>query len=310
MSGLNSLSSPSKKILILKSPAKLNLYLKVLNKRKDGYHNLVTIFEKIDLCDTIMLKARKDKKIKIICRQKGVPQDKSNLAFQAAQLLQDNLKINKGVEIKIIKRIPIGSGLGGGSSNAATVLKGLNRLWNLGLKQERLISFSQKLGSDVTFFIYNFPFALGKERGDRIIPLNSLKNLNLWHLLVVPPFSVSTALVYKKWDKLGFFKQKVRLTKIKQSVKMSILALKKNKDFKEDNFLFNDLESISMELFPEIKSIQERLKNLGIKKILMSGTGPALFDIVSSRKEAVSLWRRIKKENNMWQVFVVRTFRE
>jgi len=127
--------------LTLNSYAKLNLYLKVLNIRSDNYHNIKTLFERIDLSDRIILKPRQDKLIKIICSHPDVPQDDSNLAYRSAKLLQEGLKINRGVEIKIIKRIPVGSGMAGGSSNAATVFLGLNKIWQLKLSREKLLVY-------------------------------------------------------------------------------------------------------------------------------------------------------------------------
>ena len=126
--------------MVLNSYAKLNLYLEVLSKRKDSYHNIKTIFERIDLCDKIVLKVRKDKKINLISHSPGLPRDSSrNLAYRSAELLQTRLNLDKGVDIQIIKRIPVAAGLGGGSSNAATVLMGLDKLWRLNLSREKLL---------------------------------------------------------------------------------------------------------------------------------------------------------------------------
>ncbi|MFH0858237.1 MAG: 4-(cytidine 5'-diphospho)-2-C-methyl-D-erythritol kinase [Candidatus Omnitrophota bacterium] len=166
--------------LTLNSYAKLNLYLSVLGMRRDGYHNILTIFERISLADKIVLKNRADNKINLICEKKGLPLDHcENLAYKSAKLLQQSFKLNKGVDIEIIKNIPIGSGMAGGSSNAAYTLIGLNKLWNLKLKQTQLTSLAAKIGSDVPFFIYDSSFAIGKGRGERIKPLKSLKRLKL-----------------------------------------------------------------------------------------------------------------------------------
>lgn len=147
--------------MLVKSYAKLNLYLEVLKLRKDNYHSIKTIFERIDLCDKIILKTRRDKKIRVICASKDVPRNRTNLAYRSAKLLQDKFKLDRGVDIKIIKRIPVGAGLGGGSSNAAFTLLGLNRLWKLRLGQKELARYARKIGSDVAFFIYDYHYALG-----------------------------------------------------------------------------------------------------------------------------------------------------
>jgi 4-diphosphocytidyl-2-C-methyl-D-erythritol kinase len=299
------------KKLILNSYAKLNLYLEVLNKRKDNYHNIKTIFERISLCDKIILKARPDKKIKIISRAKNLPKDSSNFAYRSAQLLQDTLNITRGVDIKIIKRIPLSSGLGGGSSNAASVLVGLNKLWRLGLGRNRLVSLAKKIGSDIPFFIYNIPFAQGEARGDRIRVLKAIQRLRLWHILVVPDIKVSTPAIYKSWDRIsasgvtsGEFEG---LTRPRYDVKILPSALKKRDFTLISGALFNSLQQVTTRLYPELIRIKEKLNRLGLESILMSGSGPAIFGICYSRKEAVSLCRQLKREKRSWQIFVTRT---
>lgn len=290
--------------LTLNSYAKLNLYLEVLNKRKDNYHNIKTIFERIDLADKIILKSRRDKKINITCNVTAVPRDNTNLAWRSAKLLQDSFNIDKGVDIKIIKRIPVGSGLGGGSSNAASVLLGLNKLWKLNLAENKLAGLAGKLGCDVPFFIYNSPFALGEARGDKIKPLKALYSVRLWHILVVPNIEVSTASIYKRWDK--YFKT-FKLTVPRYNVNIMNLALKKGNFPLIGDALFNSLEPVTAALYPQIDAIKERLIQLGVKSILMSGSGPAVFGIVSSRKEALSLYGQLKTDSSFGEVFVSRT---
>jgi 4-diphosphocytidyl-2-C-methyl-D-erythritol kinase len=296
-------------ILTLNSYAKLNLYLEVLDKRKDNYHNIKTVFERIDLADKIILKPRRDKKINITCNVASVPQDSSNLAWRSAKLLQDTFNVDKGADIKIIKRIPVGSGLGGGSSNAAAVLAGLNELWKLNVTENKLAGLAGKLSCDVPFFIYNSPFAKGEARGDKIKPLKALINVRLWHILVVPKIGVSTAYIYKRWDnEFKTFKLKERggLTIPKYNVNILLLALRKNDLSLIGDALFNSLGQVTAALYPQINAIKEKLMQLGAKSILMSGSGPAVFGIVSSRKEALSLCRQLKS-NSFWQVFVSQT---
>ncbi len=326
--------------MILNSYAKLNLYLEVLNRRNDKYHNIKTVFERISLRDTIILRLRPDKKINITCNLASLPTGHSNLAYRCAYLLQNTFKVNKGVDIKIIKRIPVGAGLGGGSSNAASVLIGLNKLWGLNLTQAKLAKLAAKIGSDVPFFIYNTPFAQGDGRGDRIRPLKILSDTRLWHILVVPKIRVSTPFIYKKWDiyfkalklappslrqKDSIIKERVGLTPLdkcgisknnyltgltmpKYNVKMLLLAIKEKKSSLISQALFNSLEQITAKIYPEINRIKEKLIALGVKSILMSGSGPAVFGVVSSRKEAVFLRRQLNK-NALWQVFLTHTQR-
>ncbi|HTZ11380.1 MAG TPA: 4-(cytidine 5'-diphospho)-2-C-methyl-D-erythritol kinase [Candidatus Margulisiibacteriota bacterium] len=288
--------------MILNSHAKLNLYLQVLNKRKDKYHNLKTIFERISLCDKIILKVRQDKLIKISCSDPQVPEDETNLCFRSAKLLQQEFNCLKGIEIEIVKRIPVGAGLGGGSSNAATVLMGLNRLWKLKLSKKRLVELGKRIGCDVPFFIYDTPFALGTKRGDEIRPLPSLKGVRLWHLLVVPKIKVRTPLIYAKFDEYS------GLTRKNCNVKIINLALRQKRLFRQDSLLYNSLEEVTARLYPEVRRIENKLASLGLKTVLMSGSGPAVFGIASSRKEAATIARQLKGKGRSWRIFLVSTF--
>lgn len=288
-------------MLFLNSPAKLNLYLEVINTRKDKYHNIKTVFERIDLSDKIILNPRCDKTIRITSDIAGFPCGSANLAYRAARLLQANLKIKRGVDIKIFKRIPVGAGLGGGSSNAASVLMGLNKLWGLNLRRKELVKFAASIGSDAPFFIYNSPFAQGTGRGDKITPLSILDRVRLWHVLVVPKIKVLTPLIYKKWDK------NLALTRPIYNAKILILALKKKDFFLISKALFNSLEEITAKLYPQVKCLRDRLLQMRLQSISMSGSGPAVFGIVSSRKEAVAISRQLAKANKAWRVFVTKT---
>lgn len=290
------------KTITLKSFAKLNLFLQVLNKRPDNYHNIETLFERISLFDSITLTLRRDKVIRIICSDPNVPADENNLCYKSAKLLQDRLKVKKGADIKIVKRIPVGAGLGGGSSDAAGALLGLNKLWKLNITLSRLVTFSKQIGCDVPFFIYNTSFAKGSRRGDRIMPLGELKNLCLWHILAVPNINVSTPLIYKKWDKIS------GLTRPEYDVNIITSALRKTVFSVIPLLLFNGLEEATVRLYPQVRRIKEKLSRLGVKSILMSGSGPAVFGIVASRKEAVRVSSKLKKTCNSCKVFVARTF--
>ena len=166
--------------LTLKSPAKINLFLEVLKKRKDGFHQIQTVFHAINLCDSICIKKDKKNGIFVKTNCKSLPTDRRNLAYKAAHILKQRYNLG-GMEIAIEKNIPLASGLGGGSSNAATVLAGMNRLWKLGLKKTELYEISNQLGSDVSFFISNYKSALGQGRGEILKPL---KLPNYWFLLV------------------------------------------------------------------------------------------------------------------------------
>lgn len=308
-----------------KSYAKLNLYLKVLNKRRDKFHNIITIFERIDLADKITLTSRPDVKINLKCNLPDLPSDANNLAYRSAKLLQESLRVKKGVDINLIKNIPVSAGLGGGSSNAASVIMGLNRLWGLKLSQEKMVKFAKKIGSDVPFFIYDCSFAYGTGRGDKIRPLNALKNIRLWHILVVPRIKVSTPLIYQKWDELMLTipKDNVKIIERQgQTLIENVLSRRSDRivgsrdsvpqqgtaDFSPGGASFNSLEAVTEKLYPQVSRVKEALANLGVKSILMSGSGPAVLGIVSSKKEDVSLCEQLGKINRGWRVFVTRTY--
>jgi len=283
--------------------AKLNLYLQILNKRPDNYHNIKTVFERIGLCDTLTLKKRRDKSIKISCSDPLVPRGESNLCYRAAELLRRDFGKAGGVDIRITKRIPVGAGLAGGSSNAASTLIGLNKIWGLRLKKEQLLRYARKIGADVAFFLFDTPFALGQGRGDEIKPLRLQGVTSLWHILVVPRIVLSTAKAYEEWDRHKNFK----LTKPRCGVKLLIPALRKGDTSLAGVELFNSLADVSEGLHPEIRRIRETLSGFGLKAVLMSGSGPAVMAIVPSRKEALAASRMIKKKERHWRVFVTRT---
>lgn len=297
--------SSSKTALKIKSYAKINLYLEVLKKRKDNYHQIITLFERINLCDEIYLKSRHDKRIRIICNRPDIPKGKTNLAYRAASLLKKGLAIDKGVDIKINKRIPLASGLGGGSSNAASVLSGLNRLWKLNLSKKKLISYGKMLGCDVPFFLSNTSFAIGEGRGDDIKAAPTIKK-RFWHILAVPKIKVSTKMVYNQLDKI-FRGGKVReLTKPISNVKILLLMLKEGNFALIKQSLFNRLEIATFNLYPEVNRLKNIILDLRIEAISMSGSGPAMFGIVSSRKEAGVLCRKLTRFGK-YNIFIART---
>lgn len=300
----------------LKSYAKLNLYLEVLDKRKDSYHNLVILFERISLCDEILLTGRSDNKIIVSCSHPHVPGGENNLAFRAAVLLRKEAGIDKGANIKIDKHIPVAAGLGGGSSNAAAALVGLNRLWKTKLSRKRLVELAGKLGADIPFFLYDEPFAIATGRGDKITPVSGIKR-KIWHILVVPRLLVSTRSIYKALegqrkrlsgsDSPGLAvngSHLTGLTKALNNVKILSLALKKGSAPLEATFLFNRLEEVTLKKYPQIKKIKDKLSYLGVEAVLMSGSGAAVFGVVSSRKEGESLQRFFKR--SVVESFVVR----
>ncbi|MBI3990594.1 MAG: 4-(cytidine 5'-diphospho)-2-C-methyl-D-erythritol kinase [Candidatus Omnitrophica bacterium] len=268
------------KEIFLKAPAKINLYLEAVRKRPDGYHDIETIFQRVKLYDDIYLE-EKESGITVDCKE--IPQEE-NLVYKAALLLQAESCFSKGARIKLIKNIPLGSGLGGGSSDAASVLLGLNSMWGLGWDRDRLISIGKKLGADVPFFVSETGTALGSGRGDEISALEN--NLGGWVVLVTFPFCVSTKEVYE-----GL---KIRLTKPPGDVKLLIDLLRSGRWEGLGLCLYNGLEEVTIRKHPEILSIKNRLIEEGATGALMSGSGPSVFGIFKEKGKAKEACEKIK----------------
>jgi 4-diphosphocytidyl-2-C-methyl-D-erythritol kinase len=253
------------------SPAKINLFLQVLGKRSDGYHDLMSLMCCIGLYDTVSLTFGV-KNIAVSCHHPGVPEDDKNLAFGAAHLFLKTLNKNEGVKIIIQKQIPVAAGLGGGSSNAAAVFLGLNRYYGYPFSTEELMSMGLSIGADVPFFIFQKP-AIASGIGEKLEAYQNLKNLKI--LLVFPGFSVSTADVYKKLN-LG-------LTKCKKKLKSFLLNKQR---FDPRCHLCNDLEAVTASKYPVITTIKEALLNHGALGALMTGSGPTIFGLFSDSNAA------------------------
>lgn len=289
--------------ILLKSPAKLNLYLKVINKRKDGFHNLVTLFERIDLCDDIRLTDNIGGRIRVFCNHPRVPTGPRNLVYKVAAMLKSDFALSRGVDIRINKRIPVAAGLAGGSSNAAAVLLGLNRLWRLALSHTQLLTYAKKVGSDVPFFLYGSSWAVGTDRGDRIRKVNL--PIKLWHVLVVPKAPVYTAKVFGALSLKAEGAPNLKLTKKWSDVNILIRALRNNDIFKAGRLLSNDLESAILDVSPNIVHLRDKLRNYNTLGAAFSGSGPSIYSLVKTKKEAKKLSSDLKR--NYSQVFVVRT---
>jgi 4-diphosphocytidyl-2-C-methyl-D-erythritol kinase len=253
------------------SPAKINLFLQVLGKRSDGYHDLMSLMCCIGLYDTVSLTFGV-KNIAVSCHHPDVPEDEKNLAFGAAHLFLKTLNKNEGVKIIIQKQIPVAAGLGGGSSNAAAVFLGLNRYYGYPFSTEELMSMGLSLGADVPFFIFQKP-AIASGIGEKLEVYENLKNLKI--LLVFPDIRVSTADVYKKLN-LG-------LTKCEKKLKS--FPLNKQR-FDPRCHLCNDLEAVTASTYPVIKTIKEALLNQGALGALMTGSGPTIFGLFSDSNAA------------------------
>ncbi|MFC1631644.1 4-(cytidine 5'-diphospho)-2-C-methyl-D-erythritol kinase [Candidatus Omnitrophota bacterium] len=284
--------------LRLKAPAKINLYLRVVRKRSDGYHNIETIFEKIDLCDQITLTKRKQG-IKLICSDQGLPRNGQNLAAVAAAAIFAKSNYRAGIQIRIKKNIPVAAGLGGGSSDAASVLLGLNKLLNLKQTRRSLLALAEQIGADVPFFILRDIRALGLGKGERLKAL-SIKRNN-WYILVMPGgVSVSTGRMYQKL--------RIALTKRPSSAKIVIRALQEGNLTALNKYSYNSFESILLKKYKPVQKIKKALKTFGASATLISGSGPCVFGVAQTRKEAMAISAGLRAtRDNSWRIIVTKT---
>lgn len=258
----------SESSLIVQAPAKVNLALYILGKRSDGYHDLDTVMQKLDLVDTLTLSRCEKPGIQLSCPGSDLPEDASNLIWKAATafLQEAGLEKEYGVSIVLDKKIPVAAGLGGGSSDAASVLTGMDRLLQTGLSQGTLLRMAKSLGADVPFFVVPHPAVRATGIGDKMSPLESLANCSL--LLVNPGFSVSTAWVYKNFT----------LTRGAKDSNLSDWRKNDSMNGKQCS-LYNDLESVTIKQYPEIEAIKRFMLDSGASGALMSGSGPTVFGI-------------------------------
>jgi 4-diphosphocytidyl-2-C-methyl-D-erythritol kinase len=259
------------RIIQLKSYAKINLGLEVVSKRADGYHNLKTVFQTIDLYDTITLKKNASGLLHLDGDDPAVGWDEKNTIFRAVDHIDRHYRVGRGFDIEVRKRIPAGSGLGGGSSNAAVILLFLNEYYKLDLPLQELIRLGAEIGADVPFFLVGGT-VLGEGIGDRLTPLPDLEERRLD--LVIPPDTVSTGLIFSRF---GLTSKPIK-SKIDTFVSSNNVKI-----------LENNLEKITFELFPGVAMIKEKMQEYGYDLVLMSGSGSAVYGLVSGRQQRTFL---------------------
>ena len=260
----------------VRAHAKINLYLNVVGKRNDGYHNLETIFHSIGLHDDVILRKQETMDITVHCEHPAVPCDSRNLAYQAAQLLSDTVGGIGSLAIDIHKRIPVAAGLAGGSANAAAVLHGVNELFGLGFTQETLRHLGAQLGADVPFCLHGGA-ALGLGIGDQLTRLPPLPDLPL--LLLNPGIEISTAAIFKKLNFPLTKREKDSIIIRTYIEKRNILSIGEN--------LYNLLEVPVFSEHPEIAVLKTELSTQpGCRGALMSGSGATLFAMMHDREAA------------------------
>jgi 4-diphosphocytidyl-2-C-methyl-D-erythritol kinase len=259
--------------------AKLNLGLEVLGTRQDGYHELRTIFQTITLHDDVVLRSR-PRDVTFVCDHPDVPAGEDNLALRAAVLLRRYAKVERGVEISLVKRIPVAGGLGGGSSDAAAVLMGLDRLWRLGLGPDGLHALARRLGADVPFFLIGGT-ALGLARGDEVFPL--FRQIRAEVVVVDPERPLSTAAVFKRLD--ASLTPRENANKIFRFVSSDLAG--QGKAFP---ILSNDLERPALEEAPDLAARVDLIRGILVREgalmASLSGSGASFFGLFDDPRRA------------------------
>ena len=256
--------------LILPSPAKINLFLRITGQRPDGYHNLQTLFQLLDFGDTLSFTSNSSEEITIDSEIDGIA-TKDNLIFRAALILQEHVGIKHGCAIALNKKLPMGAGLGGGSSNAATTLVGLNSLWQCGVPLIELAKLGRKLGADVPVFVLG-ESAFGEGIGDLLTPTKLSKR---WFLVVTPDCHVPTAEIFSN----------PQLTRNSSPIKIRALAGEQYR---------NDCQSVVLELYPAVKQVLKWMENFSTP--LMTGTGASVFCSFDNQLEAKEALGQVPKQ--------------
>lgn len=270
--------------ITLEAYGKINLSLDVLGKRIDGYHDIETIMQSIDLKDKVVLRDSEEG-ITIECNNPQVPTDSTNLVYKAYSILRDMYSIKRGVHIKIQKNIPVAAGLAGGSTNAAATLIGLNELWGLKLSKEKLMDIGVKIGADVPFCIMGGT-ALAKGIGEELISLNGFSG----HLILLanPGIEVSTAHVYSSL-KIDNIANRPNMDKL-------LIGIDKNDLHIISENMVNVLEEVTIKEHGQIQDIKNEMIEFGALGSLMSGSGPTVFGFFDNEEDLLKCKKNLEKK--------------
>jgi len=282
-------------VVLVRAPAKVNLFLEVLAKRPDGYHDIATLMLAIRLFDTLVFEEASEG-ASLECNRPDLSTGPDNLMLRAARLLQEKTGCRRGVRMRLVKRIPLAAGLAGGSTDAAATLAGLNKLWGLGRSIEDLALWSAEIGSDIPFFFHT-PAAFCTGRGEKVAPVAVGRPLDL--VLVCPKMGLSTAEVYRNSVLPGR----------PLSGEEICLALTAGDIEKIAGLLHNRLQLPAQKLYPTVAAWHERLGQLGAVGRMMSGSGSSLFAVCRDRAHAETIARTLRTEADKEQaiVYVVRS---
>jgi 4-diphosphocytidyl-2-C-methyl-D-erythritol kinase len=301
------------------APAKINLVLRVGPRRADGYHEIFSIVQQVSLSDRLRVTVRR-RGLEFSCHGLAVPPGRDNLVVRAAERLQRTARISAGAAITLDKRIPVGAGLGGGSSDAAAVVLALNRLWRLGWSRRRLSGTVAPLGSDIALFFAS-PLSVVEGTGGVVRSLRppedrSAPCLRSWLVLVYPGVVSPTAEAYRALDRRrrtrrapsrSALPHRFPLTRQEREIIISRFLLRGRTSVRP--LLDNDFEPVIYENFPPVRRAAERLARTGAEGVLLSGSGSAVFGLFSTARSARSAAAAIRSVHPEWDVWVVRPLR-
>ena len=279
----------------LKARAKINLGLDVIRKREDGYHEVRMIMQMINLYDKITLRKKTEPGITVTANLSYLPVNEDNLVYRAAKLLMDEFQVDGGLEIELQKYIPVAAGMAGGSTDAAAVMVGVNRIFQLGLNKKQLMERGVKIGADVPFCIMRGT-ALAEGIGEELTPLPAMPHCSL--VIAKPKIHVSTKFVYGNL-KVG------ELTE-HPDIDGQVQALRENNLEQLVTRMGNVLETVTIPAYPVIDEIKHTMMKYGAMGAMMSGSGPTVFGIFEKEDKAQEVCRLLKKEKAAKQVYLVR----
>lgn len=277
----------------MKALAKINLGLDVLRRREDGYHEVRMIMQTLRMYDKITIKKTKEPGIRLKSNLFFVPEDEGNLAYRAAKLLMDEFQVQEGVFIDLQKFIPVAAGMAGGSSDAAAVLYGINRMFHLNLSKKQLMERGVQIGADVPYCILRGT-VLAEGIGEKLAPLPPMPSCRV--LVAKPPISVSTKFVYENL-KLAEIEKHPRIDRLLEGIKEANL-------YKIAFYMGNVLETVTIPNYPVIARIREEMLQLGALNAMMSGSGPTVFGLFDDNELAMHAYTKMREGNLAKQVYL------
>jgi len=283
--------------ITVKAYAKINIGLDVLGKRPDGYHDVSMIMQSVDLHDTVTIRKTRFKSITVDTNLYFLPTDRRNLAYKAVEVFDGHHPIRCGLSIFINKRIPVAAGLAGGSTDAAAVLTGLNKMFQAGLSAEELMKLGVRIGADVPYCLL-MGTALSEGIGEILKPIKPLPDCHI--LLVKPNISVSTKYVYENLR----LNDSIRHPDIPAMIE----AIEESDLYRLASLMENILETITIKEYPIIGGIKEKMKDLNALTSVMSGSGPTVFGIFDSRQKAENAYRFFKSMDSGMQAILTKPY--